>query len=229
MATEHIPTPSLQEQLDSLQAQDATETALELEARMQRDLEVLSRSGITQHSLQVGEQAPGFTLPDALGQPVTLSEFLKQGPVVVTFYRGEWCPNCDLQLRAYQRILPQIQALGATLVALSPQMPDHSLSTAEKKALSFPVLSDVGNTVARQYGLVFTVPENTRTIYQQQFGIDLSIFNGDASWELPIPGTFLLDGQGMVRLAFVDVDYKHRLEPSTLLAGLRALPARNKD
>jgi AhpC/TSA family len=98
MATEHIPTPSLQEQLDSLQAQDATETALELEARMQRDLEVLSRSGITQHSLQVGEQAPGFTLPDALGQPVTLSEFLKQGPVVVTFYRGEWCPNCDLQL-----------------------------------------------------------------------------------------------------------------------------------
>jgi peroxiredoxin len=108
-------------------------------------------------------------------------------------------------------------------------MPDHSLSTAEKKALSFPVLSDVGNTVARQYGLVFTVPENTRTIYQQQFGIDLSIFNGDASWELPIPGTFLLDGQGMVRLAFVDVDYKHRLEPSTLLAGLRALPARNKD
>jgi len=226
MATEHVSDMTLQEQLAAFQAQDAAEIPPAVRASMQRDIETLIRSGIAQHSLQVGEAAPDFTLPDALGRPVSLPELLKQGPVVVTFYRGEWCPYCDLQLRAYQRILPQMKELGATLVALSPQTPDHSLSTAEKKELSFPVLSDVGNTVARQYRLVFTLPENTRLIYQQQFGLDLSTFNGDESWELPMPGTFLVDQQGIVRLAFVDVDYTHRLEPSALLAGLRALPGR---
>ncbi len=176
-----------------------------------------------QQSVQVGEQAPDFTLPDALGQPVTLSARLLEGPVVVAFYRGEWCPYCNVQLRAYQRMLPQIQELGASLVAISPQTADHTLSLVEKQQLAFPVLSDRGNTVARRYRLVFSVPDTTRLIYQQQFGINLLAFNGDDSWELPIPGTFLVDQQGKVRLAFVDVDYMHRLEPSALLAGLREL------
>src|SRR5229473_2596027 len=190
---------------------------------MQRDLETLARSGLAQQSIQVGEQAPDFTLPDALGQSVTLSALLKQGPFVVAFYRGEWCPYFNVQLRAYQRILPQIQELGACLWRARHKTADHTLSKVEKQQLAFPVLSDRGNTVARRYRLVFNVPDTTRFIYQQKFGIHLPAFNGDESWELPIPGTFLLDQRGKVRLAFVDVDYTHRLEPSTLLEGLREL------
>ncbi|MBF6596562.1 MAG: AhpC/TSA family protein [Thermaceae bacterium] len=214
---------SLQEQLAALQARGRAAMPSEIIVSMQRDLETLARSGLAQQSIQVGEQAPDFTLPDALGQPVTLSARLVQGPVVVAFYRGEWCPYCNLQLRAYQRMLPQLQELGASLVAISPQTPDHTLSLVEQQQLAFPVLSDRGNTVARRCRLIFSVPDVTRLIYQQQFGIDLPAFNGDDSWELPIPGTFLLDQQAKVRLAFVDVDYTHRLEPSALLEGLREL------
>jgi peroxiredoxin len=141
---------------------------------------------------------------------------------VLTFYRGQWCPFCNLTLRAYQRILPQIRALGASLVAVSPQTPEHSLSTVEKKELTFTVLSDVGNSVARKYRLVFTLEQPFRTLYTS-IGADLPSFNGDPSWELPMPATFLLAQDGTVRLAFVEEDFTHRLEPATLLAGLRAL------
>jgi peroxiredoxin len=223
MTAKHTAEMSLQEQLAALQARGKAGMPSEIQVSMQRDLETLARSGLAHQNVQVGEQAPDFTLPDALGQPVTLSARLLQGPVVVAFYRGEWCPYCNVQLRAYQRILPQIQELGARLVAISPQTADHTLSLVEKQQLAFPVLSDLGNTVARRYRLVFRVPDNTRFIYQQKFGINLPAFNGDESWELPIPGTFLVDQRGKVRLAYVDVDYTHRLEPSALLEELRDL------
>ena len=129
---------SLQEQLAAVVARAKAVLPSKIIVSMQRDLEALARSGLAQHSVQVGEQAPDFTLPNALGQPVTLSDLLKQGPVVVAFYRGAWCPYCNVQLRAYQGILPQIQALGASLVAISPQTPDHTLSLVEKRASGFP-------------------------------------------------------------------------------------------
>ena len=125
-------------------------------------------------------------------------------------------------MRAYQQALPQIQELGASLVAISPQTPDHSLSTAEKNELTFTVLSDVGNTVARQYGLVFTIDEAVRAAHQQ-VGADLPAFNGDESWELPMAGTFIIDQAGTVRLAFVEPDFMHRLEPSAIIARLTEL------
>lgn len=142
---------------------------------------------------------------------------------------GTTLRDTTVQLHAYQHILPQIQELRASLVAISPQTPDHTLSMVEKQQLAFPVLSDLGNTVARRYRLVFSVPDTTRLIYQQKFGINLPAFNGDDSWELPIPGTFLLDQQAKVRLAFVDVDYTHRLEPSALLEGLRELAGQQEE
>src|SRR5260370_10215512 len=140
---------SLQEQLAALVTRAKAAMPSEVIASLQRDLETLARCGLAQQSVQVGEQAPDFTLPDALGQPVTLSALLKQGPVVVAFYRGEWCPYCNVQLRAYQRILPQIQELGASLVAISPQTPDHTLSMVEKQQLAFPVLSDIDRKSTR--------------------------------------------------------------------------------
>jgi peroxiredoxin len=123
-------------------------------------------------------------------------------------------------LQAYQESLPEIQALGASLVAVSPQTPDSSLSTAEKDELKFEVLSDVGNQVARSYGLVFRVGDVVQAA-MKGLGIDLARYNGDESWELPVPGTFVIAKDGSIRLAYVDADYTRRLEPSEILAALR--------
>jgi peroxiredoxin len=216
------PVETLQQQIEAFQAQLAKQLPAEMLSELAKSSAALMQTGIAQQSVKAGEQAPDFTLPDVFGNEVTLSELLKQGPVVVTFYRGEWCPYCNLQLRAYQRILPQIQSLGATLVAISPQTPDHSLSTVEKKELTFIVLSDAGNKVARTYRIVFTLEESIRPLYTT-IGSDLPTFNSDASWELPMPATFLVAQDGTVRLAFVAEDYTRRLEPADLLDGLRTM------
>jgi peroxiredoxin len=213
---------TLQQQIEAFQAQLTAQLPAETLAELANSSAALIQTGIAQQSVKAGEQAPDFTLPDVFGNAVTLSDLLKQGPAVVTFYRGEWCPFCNLQLRAYQRILPQIQALGATLVAISPQTPDHSLTTVEKKGLTYSVLSDVGNQVARAYRIVFTLEESIRPLYTT-IGSDLHTFNGDASWELPMPATFLVAHDGTVRLAFVAEDYTRFLEPTDLLEGLRTL------
>jgi peroxiredoxin len=124
-------------------------------------------------------------------------------------------------LRAYQAILPDLRRLRATLAAVSPQLPDRSLSTAEKNALEFEVLSDVGNTVARRYGLVFRLESELRELYERSFQILLPEYNGDDSWELPVPGTFVIAADGVVRLAFAEADYTRRLEPAAILEALR--------
>jgi peroxiredoxin len=171
---------------------------------------------------RLGEVAPAFVLGDQHGRPVALADLLQQGPVVLTFYRGAWCPYCNLQLRAYQATLPEITRLGATLIAVSPQTPDNSLSLAEKNELEFPVLSDAHNEVARSYGLVFKVASEMLDTYKA-VGSDLVKYNGDDSWELPVPGTFVIARDGRIRLAFVDGDYSRRLEPAEILQALRSL------
>jgi len=123
-------------------------------------------------------------------------------------------------LRAYQRVLNEIRALGAELVAVSPELPDNSLTTSEKNELRFEVLSDLGNQTARSYGLVFQLPEEVIRLYREQFGNDLTARNGDESWQLPVPATFVIGRDGIVRFAFVDPDYKRRLEPAEILAAL---------
>ena len=224
--TDRVPDRTLQEQITGFKAQMAKQAPPEILGGFNQNIDDLVQSGIAEKSLKTGDYAPNFTLPNVAGEQVALSELLKQGPVAITFYRGEWCPYCNLQLRAYQNILPQIKALGASLVAISPQTPDNSLTTAEKKGLTFNVLSDVGNVVARQYGLVFTIDEKFHALYTN-VGSDVPKFNGDTSWELPIPGTFIVAQDGKITLASVDADWTHRLEPSALLEGLRAV-ASNK-
>jgi peroxiredoxin len=221
--TSNIPTNTpLQQQLDELVAKAAGLLPAEIRQQLTSPVQQLIASGASEQALKEGEQAPDFTLSDAAGRSVMLSELLKQGPVVVTFYRGAWCPYCNLALRAYQQALPQLQALGASLVAISPQTPDNSLTMQEKNDLTFAVLSDVGNRVARTFGLVFRIDEAVRATHQQ-VGANLPAFNGDDSWELPIPGTFLIDQAGIVRLAFVDPNFTRRLDPSLIIARLQEL------
>lgn len=217
----HMNTP-LQQQLDAFRAQAQGVLSDEIREQLMRPIQRLIASSAASQALQEGEQAPDFTLPDARGRSVTLSHLLKQGPVVIIFYRGAWCPYCNLTVRAYQAALPRLQELGTSLIAISPQTPDQSLSMAERNELAFAVLSDAGNQVARQFGLVFTVDEAVRAVYQQ-VGADLPAYNGNERWELPIPGTFLLDQAGMVRLAFVDPNFTHRLDPSLVTAQIEKL------
>jgi len=182
----------------------------------------LSASGITERSLQVGQAAPKFALPNAHGQTVTLTDLLASGPVVVTFYRGAWCPFCNIALRAYQGILPEIQSLGTSFVAISPQTPDNSLTQTEKEHLGYEVLSDADNAVARQFGIVYKLGD-AMTQVSARFGLDLSKVNGDDSRELPLPGTFIIDQSGTIRFAQVFTDHAQRTEPSAILEILRGL------
>ena len=197
----------------------APQETVETMAKATSDLE---QSGIINNSLQVGAQAPDFELPDPTGKQIKLSALLANGPVVLNFYRGEWCPYCNLEIRAYQQSLPEFQQLGAQVVAISPELPDSSLTMQEKHALSFPVLSDVGNRVSREYGLVFTLDASLQPLYKG-FGIDIPAHNGDDSYELPVPATYVVDSTGMVRYAYANADYTLRAEPADVLAAVKAL------
>jgi peroxiredoxin len=196
---------------------------------MDAETEALRVSGIGRRALHAGAVAPDFMLPDAQGRCVRLQSLLRQGPVVLVFYRGSWCPYCNLHLRGFQRALPEFQKFGAQIVAISPQLPDNSLSTREKDELTFTVLSDVGNKVATNFGIVFQIGESVRELYRQ-FGHPLDLFNGpDGAQHLPVPATFLIDGKGVIRLAHVDVDYTRRLDPDDVITALTKLTALPSD
>ncbi len=214
MSSPTIP-PKLQDQLDEFK-QSRAQTNPEVFALRQNETAKLIATGIEEQSLHAGDHAPDFTLPDARGGDVALAALLKNGPVVLTFYRGDWCPYCNLTLRAYQAILPELTALNATLVGVSPQLPDFGLAMIDKADLTFPVLSDVGNHVARQYRLLFTLPESLRP-----YSASITQSNGDESWELPMPATFIIQRDGVVRWAFTPADYTKRLEPQVILQALR--------
>lgn len=188
------------------------------------DMERVRASGTVDSALKNGDSAPDFTLPDAFGNRVSLKTLLAKGPVVISFYRGEWCPFCNLELRGLQEALPKIKAHGATLIAISPEKPDHGIVATEKSKLTFPVLSDFGNVVAHQFGVVFRVGDELQAFSKNVFKNDIALRNGENSYELPVPATYVLDASGVVRFAHVDVDYMTgRAEPDEVVAALASL------
>ena len=176
---------------------------------------------IVSGALGKGQQAPSFELPDAHGQLITLESRLKQGPVVLTFYRGGWCPYCNIALRALQSHLPEIKRPGASLIAISPERPDQSLSTREKLALGFDVLSDHDNVVARRFDLVYRVSDAARQRLLA-LGRDLVAHNGTESWELPVTATYVINPNRLIGFAHVDADYRDRLDPALIVEALRS-------
>ncbi|MCK9923369.1 AhpC/TSA family protein [Frankia sp. AgPm24] len=184
--------------------------------------EAMAADGVGSTAPSVGTPAPRFVLPDVHGTSRALDDLLASGPVVLVFYRGAWCPYCNLQLHAFQGSLGEIEATGATLVAVSPQTPDNSLSFAEKEGLGFTVLSDLHNRVARDYGLVFR-QDDVPTAVQKGIGTDLADFNGDDSYELPVATTFVIDTDGTIRFRSVSADYRWRVGPEEVLAALHGL------
>ncbi len=186
--------------------------------------ERLMSSDVAKDAKRVGDAAPDFKLPDAHGDTFQLSEALRRGPVVLSFYRGGWCPFCNLEFKALHDRLPEIRSLGATSVAVSPQDLEHSRKTASDLALDFPVLSDSGNRLTRQYGLLMTLDEAMRPLYND-WGMNVPEANGEDSYELPVPATFVIDQNGIIRAAYVEKDYTRRMEPADIIAALRDISA----
>jgi peroxiredoxin len=212
----------LEQQLAAFKAEFARTAPAGRPALYEAKIEELRASFALEAALGTGDEAPDFLLPDVRGSSVSLFAVLRQGPAVVTFYRGGWCPYCNIQLRAYQAVLPEMTALGGRLLAISPQLPDRSLSTADSNRLTFDVLSDVGNRVARRFGLVYALPEELRAALRANDKA-LPGINGDESWELPVPATYVIAPDRRVALAYVEVDYRKRLEPEAVLAALKSL------
>lgn len=207
---------NLREQIAEYDAAKAERVPAEVLRTMAEATRRLESMGITDRSLKTGDRVPDFALHNHLGEERRLEQLLDESIVVLNFYRGGWCPYCNMELNALQRALPEIRASGANLVAISPELPDHAMDTQARHALEFDVLSDVGNRVSEAFGLVFELPESLRPIYTQ-LGIDIPAFNGDTSFSLPVPATYVVDSEGVIRYHFVDADYTRRLEPDDLL------------
>lgn len=213
---------SLEEQLAAYKAQFTRTAPAGRPELYDAKVEELRASFAMEQALGVNDYAPEFSLPNAAGNKIDLVGLLQSGPVVIVFYRGGWCPYCNIQLRAYQEILPKLHEQGSRMVAISPQLPDPTRDTVETNTLTFEVLSDADNDVARKFGLVYTVPDELQAVFRS-VNRALPDINGGDSWELPVPATYVVAQDRRIALAHLDVDYRKRLEPSEVLRSLDAL------
>jgi len=217
-----VDTRSLREQFAERKALIAKYVLPEVEAVHARVIQELKEQHASEHALARGAPAPEFELEDQDGERFSSQEVLATSVLVVCFFRGRWCPFCVGQLEAMNLVVPQIAAAGAALVAISPQTVRQSFFMADQHKLRFPLLSDGRNQAARRFGLVYQVPEYQRAVYQRAF-VNLPLANGDDSWELPIPATYIVGRDGIVQYASLNPDYRVRPEPTELLERLATL------
>ena len=214
---------SLQDKLDAFKADfEGNKAPPHVVAIMHKATADLIATGQAERALRAGATAPRFELPDAHGKMVGSAGLLAKGPLVVTFYRGVWCPYCNMDLQAIEAAAAEIRALGASLVAISPQTAPNRRKSERENALSFPILSDHGNAVANAFGLRFRLPDELIAVYKG-FGNDLAIGNGEDSWTLPMPARYVIGTDGVIAYAEVNPDYTRRPDPSELLPVLRRL------
>lgn len=208
---------TLSEQLAEYRASWRVRVPAERRVSMDQHVAHLAATGIDRSAKQVGDRAPAIRLRDQHGETFDVATLLAKGPVVVTFYRGGWCPFCNLELKAYQAVLSRVAAAGASMVAISPEKPDDTVSTVEKNALSFPVLSDVGHGVGRAFGIVYAFTDDVRKVYDG-FGLDVPSKNGSPNdWSLPLSATYVIDRDGVILFADTRVDYRERTDPLEVL------------
>lgn len=186
------------------------------------ELQTLINKGLAESALNKGDNFPSFSLPNAENNSLVFNDLIKNDPLVISFYRGAWCPYCNLELNALQQRQAEIINAGGQLIAISPQVPDKSSDQISKSQLTFEVLSDAGNKLAKQCGLVFTLPESLRPIYEA-WQLDIPGHNADDTFELPMPATYIIGTDGIVHYAFVDMDYTKRLEPDIIIEQLKLL------
>jgi peroxiredoxin len=214
---------SLQDKLDAFKDEfEGKKAPPEVVAVFHKSTAELIASGQAARALKVGDRAPVFRLPDSEGTTVASAELLTNGPLVVTFYRGAWCPYCNMDLQAIEAAALQIRSLGASLVAISPQTQASSTKSQRDNALSFPILSDHGGEIAAAFGLRWRVQDELKAV-MTAFKVDLATFNGEPSWTLPMPARYVIAQDGVIAYSEVNPDYTRRPDPSELLPTLRRL------
>ena len=208
-----------QQELKQLKEKFSSTASNEKKADYEKGIQYVAESGVLESAIQQGDRAPDFQLTNALGDSAQLSVLLKEGPVILVWYRGGWCPYCNIYLNGLQRRLPEIQAAGAQVVAITPEVPDNALSTQEKNELAFHVLSDVGNKVATDFGVVFTLPDYVIQHYDLSFS--LPEYNGDDSYTLPLSASYVIGTDGVVKYAYLDADYRNRAPIDELISAVK--------
>jgi peroxiredoxin len=216
---------TIAEQVTDVKAAAASRLPAEVVAVFASDQAALAADGIPVGAVTAGDKLDAFTLPDATGQARTLDELTSEGPAVIVFYRGGWCPYCNLTLRTYERdLLPQLAAFSARLVAISPETPDALLSTQERAELTYTVLSDTGAQLAATLGITFD-PSAEGLAAQRKLGVDIRTTRADGGTLLPMPTVLIVDQDHIVRFVDIHPDYTGRTEVTDILAALRTLPS----
>lgn len=219
-AQQKAPVP-LAKELTALQEQYKKNLPPEMSQVMEKGIQQVSASPVMKAAKKTGDKAPDFMLPSSAGPYVQLNERLAQGPVVIVWYRGGWCPYCNLQLAAWERHIKDLQDAGGQLIAISPELPDSAMSTAERHKADYTVLSDTGAVVARSYGIVYALPEEVAKIYAQ--ALNLEAYNGNKRMEMPLSATYVIDKEGVIRYSFLEADYRKRAEPSEVIEVVKKL------
>lgn len=183
-------------------------------------------SSLPDPGIKVGEMAPDFTLKNAFGEEINLKQELKKGPVILVFYRGAWCPFCNMHLHVLQQSLPQFKEYGAQLITITPQTPDKSAEQIGKDGYPFQVLSDLDSQVMKDYKLYFEIPDDLVSVYKH-VGLDIEAFNGKGRNVLPVPGSFVIEKNGIVRAMQARTDYKSRMEPEAIIDALMQISSDN--
>ncbi|GAB5564801.1 MAG: peroxiredoxin-like family protein [Winogradskyella sp.] len=214
---------TLQDSLDKLKAKIEGSMPAENVAIMHQATRDLEDSGIGEGILKVGDKAPVFSLPNQEGNLVSSSELLSNGPLVVTFYRGVWCPYCNLDLGNLKRYNSQLEEQNATMLSISPQLPEFNQKIVEQQRLNFDLLSDSKNTIAYAFGLRWTMVDPLKSLYNDIFRINLPTYNGDESWTLPVPARFIIGTDGIITYAEYSEDYTKRPNPDVLVDALKAI------
>lgn len=191
----------------------------EAQVTMKKAIDDLVASQMIQKAFKTGDTLPEIVLNNATGAEINVSDILKENKVIIAFYRGNWCPYCNIQLRALQQAIPEFEAKGAKLVVIGPETPDNSLTTKEKNELTFEVLSDIDMNVARSMNLVYQMPSDLQELYKK-FGIDIERSQGNTKYELPIAATYVVEQDGTISYHFLDEDYKLRADPKAILKAL---------
>jgi peroxiredoxin len=213
---------TLKAEIDAYNAEKAKRLPAEVLATMAQATEDLLASGIEKRALRQGDRLPDFELPDQHGRLHRIHDYLQESPLVINVYRGGWCPYCNMEMKALHAVLPEIESQGARLIGLAPESPEHAAETAARHEIDIDILSDSGNQIADLLGLVFELPETLRGLYAK-IGIDIPAYNGDESFRLPVPATYIVDQTGLIAYDFVNADYTRRLEPSEIVAALAAM------
>ncbi|RXM52632.1 MULTISPECIES: peroxiredoxin-like family protein [unclassified Chryseobacterium] len=210
---------TLAKQIEDLNHELSSQLPQEILEAFGKSIEDLKTQRIEENSIQIGEQMPGFSLPNASGKIINSEDILKDGKIILAFYRGSWCPYCNLELKFLQNNLSQIKDKGATLIAISPQSPDHSLNMTEKNSLEFEVLTDIDNNFAKRLGIAFQLQDFVIPYYNG-LGIHLSDFNKNNDHTLPVPAVFVVDENSLVTYKFLDVNYMNRIDVEELIQAL---------